>query len=232
MSVDFYTLSKKRAKVLNLNGRLETVHFLRLVIRNALSQDAQGIVDAAIESALREWGPTPELPNWVVQVGWDGKPGPGSPIFKWRRGRRLYCFDDELLHPAGYLGERELGGFHFRAVKEQEYLNDLATARKIDEGNANVFKDFWAGETFKTGREFLDYRRGGSGSAARGRSRHFARGDSSGPALSPKLHKIVCLIRFIESKGNRASSADLQFLGCLRSKAAQLGYGPQCSSAG
>ena len=228
MSVDFYTLRKKGIKVFNPDGRLEPVYFLQLVIRNALSPDSQGIIDAAIGNAMKEWESTEELPKWVVQVGYDGKPGPGLPIYKWRRNRKLYCFDDELLHPLGYLGDRELGGFLFRTVKEQELLNDLATARRIDEGKTRVFKDFWAGETFKTGSEFLEYRSRG----ARSPVRHPCRSDSSHLTLSSKLSKIVYLIRFIEAKGNQASSADLQFLGCLRTKAAQLGYGPLRSYAG
>jgi hypothetical protein len=220
MSVDFYTLRKKGVKVFRRGGRIETVTFLQLVIRNALSQEAQGVIDAAIKSAFGQWETTRELPEMVVQVGRDGTPGPGSPIYRWGKSRRVYCFDDELLEPVGYLGERELSGFLFRTVREQEWINDVVTARKIDEGGARVYKDFWAGEIFKTGEEFLAYRRGGW----RKPEVNLRRFNSAQSMLSPKLSKIVCLIRFIESKGQCASSADLQFLACLKTKAIQLGY--------
>lgn len=220
MSVDFYTLRKKGISVYGMNGKHETVYFLQLVIRNALSPDAQEVIDRAIKHAFDEWESVPKLPGYVVQIGSSGIMEAGCPIFEWSRNRRVYCFDDELLEPFGYLGERKQGGFLFRTVREQRYLNDLATARKIDEGGASVYKDFWAGETFKSGSEFLAYRRGGNGNGRRRNQWN----ESSRQGVSPKLSKIVHLIRLIESKGNGASSADLHFLVCLKNKALELGY--------
>jgi hypothetical protein len=42
--------------------------------------------------------------------------------------------------------------------------------------------------------------------------------------MSPRISKILSLIRFIEEKGHRASPADLHFLGSLKEKAVQFGY--------
>jgi len=220
MGANLYALKKKAVMVLNSDGNRETVHLLQLSVEHALSQDSQRMVDAALRHASKEWEGCQDIPKLVVLVEGDGVPRPGSPIFKWHFCKRAYCFDHELPAPLCYLGERELGGYLFRTVKEQAHLNDLETARHIDEGRAKVYKDFWKGKLFESGEEFL-----------RSRERHLrSQGKERRPqrdsqhSLPPRLSKIFTLIRLIERKGNSASPADLHFLGCLKDKASQLGY--------
>ena len=50
------------------------------------------------------------------------------------------------------------------------------------------------------------------------------RKESGYDVVPPRISKILSLIRFIKEKGQRASPADLHFLGSLREKAGQLGY--------
>jgi hypothetical protein len=130
----------------------------------------------------------------------------------------VYHFEDELLAPVGYLGARTPAGFLLRGEREQAMLDDLATACRIDEGKAEVYSDFWAGKTFRSGAEFLAHRR------QRGAARDFRGVDGGRPSAvaTARLSKIVSLIRVIESKGERASPADLQFLACLKDKAVRL----------
>lgn len=222
MGLDLYTLKKKGVMVLKPDGGRETAYLLQLVVANALSQDVQEVVDRAIKNAYREWESVQLFPELVVQVGIDEIPHPGAPMYIWN-SKRVYCFDDDLLKPAGFLGNRELSGFLFRTIEEQRRLDDFATARGIDEGRAKVYRDFWSGETFQSGEEFLAYRRG----------LFNCRGDRCGPAMEgksarsrhhPRLAKILNLIKHIEIKGRKASTADIQYLNCLREKAAQLGY--------
>jgi hypothetical protein len=223
MSVDLYVLKRKSVKVLVQNGVQETVGFLELAVENGLSQDSQRMVDSAVKYARREWEGREGFPELVVQVGAAGFPRPGSPIFKWPFFRRPYCFDHELPAPFGYLGERELRGYRFRTVREQAWLNIVETARRIDEGSTKVYKDFRNGEVFGSGEEFL-----------RARGQFMQSGDASGKsgqhgynAVSPRVTKILELIRFIQEKGESASPADINFLGSLREKAVQLGYSCQ-----
>ena len=205
--------------VLNENGRRDTVYFLQLAVGHALSTDSRRLVDAAIRHAGRLWKGSDDFPTFVVQVGSDGIPSTGSALYRWQFHRRPYCFDHELPQPVGFLGDRELRGYRFRTVGEQEHIRDFETARHIDKGSATVYKDFWRGKIFESGEEFLRYRSRIPGAASE--ERRPGTGDlPSGP---PRLLKILALIGFIESKGNRASAADLHFLGCLRDKASQLG---------
>ena len=95
MSVDLYVLKKKSVEVLAQNGIREIVGFLQLVVENALAQDSQRMVDSAVKCARKKWEEPGELPKFVVQVGADGFPRPGSPIFKWPFLKRPYCFDAE-----------------------------------------------------------------------------------------------------------------------------------------
>lgn len=219
MGFDLYTLRKKGIVLHSGDGGREKVNLLQLVVANALAQDVQQVVDLAIKNAYKEWENVRHFPGLVVQAGIAGMPRAGAPIFKWS-GKRVYCFDDDLLKPVGYLGTMELGGFAFRTVEEQTILDDLATARGIDEGSAKVYRDFWGGETFQSGEEFLAYRRGfvksqnaGGGSTVAQQAAHQSR-----------LNKILSLIKHIEIKGRKASNADVQYLNCLRQKAVQLGY--------
>ncbi|MFZ2447343.1 MAG: hypothetical protein WAW37_13375 [Syntrophobacteraceae bacterium] len=220
MSVDLYTLKKRAVVVLAQNGIRETIHLLQLAVEHALWQDSQEMVDRSVKSAHKEWGEHGELPEFVVQVGRNGLPRPGSPIFKWPFFKRSYCFDHELPAPFGYLGERETWGYLFRTVREQACINIVETARRIDEGSTKVYKDFWHGEVFESGEEFLRFQ-----------GRFVQSGDRSGKSrengydvVSPRISKILGLIRFIEEKGHRASPADLHFLGSLREKAVRFGY--------
>lgn len=216
MGVDLYTLKKKAIIVQNSDGRQQRVHFLQRVVRNALAPDARDSVDYAVNAAHREWQNHDRLPQWVIQVEEEGRPEPGMPIFRWEGFKRVYCFDNELLQPEWYLGERELGGFHLRTAAEQDYLNDLATAHSIDAGQTHVYKDFWTGKTFASGAEYLAYRRG------RLKPRRQPQ-EQPEPRSHPSLAKIISLIEFIQAKGNRATPADIQYLGCLKNKAGQLG---------
>jgi hypothetical protein len=220
MGANLYALRKRAVMVLSSDGNRETVHLLQLAVEHALSQDSQRLVDSVLRHASEEWEDCQEIPGLVVLVEGDGVPRPGSPIFKWHFGKRGYCFDHELPAPLGHLGERGLRGYVFRTVQEQAHLNDLETARRIDEGTIKVYKDFWKGKLFESGEEFL-----------RSRERHFRSQSKerrpqreSQTSLPPKLAKIFNLIRFIERKGNSASPADLHFLGCLKNKASQLGH--------
>jgi hypothetical protein len=220
MGTNLYVLRKKAVMVLSSDGNRQTVHLLQLSVEHALSQDSQRMVDVALRHASEEWEDCKELPRLVVLVEGDGVPRPGSPIFGWHFCKRGYCFDHELPVSLGYLGDRELGGYLFRTIKEQAHLNDLETARHIDEGRAKVYKDFWKGKLFESGEEFLRSRE--RHLRSQGKERRPQR--ESQPFLPPRLAKIFTLIRFIERKGNSASPADLHFLGCLRDKASQLGH--------
>jgi hypothetical protein len=220
MGVGLYTLKKKAIILIKHESTREYAYFLQLAIANALSQDAQEMVDRVIKGAHKGWQNSQIFPTLVVQVGMDGIPKSGAPMFAWRN-KRVYCFEDDLLNPVGYLGDRELGGFAFRSIEEQRLVDDNATARAIDAGRTKVYKDFWSGRTFQTGEEFLEYRRGKFKADVR---------EAAGPVRdkSPshphRLTKILNLIRHIEVKGRRASIADIQYLDCLKQKAAQLGY--------
>ncbi|MEN6441569.1 MAG: hypothetical protein ABFD97_23660 [Syntrophobacter sp.] len=220
MGVDLYTLRKRAVVVLTPNGTRETIHFLQCAVERALARDSQGLVDSAIKHASREWEKQSEPPKLVVQVGSNGLPRSGSPIFKWTFFKRSYCFDHELPAPCGYLGEREVWGYLFRTVREQARLNVIETARRIDEGSAKVYRDFWHGEVFESGEEFLRFQ----GQAGRVENRNRKSNESGYDVMSPRISKILGLIRFIREKGQQASPADLHFLGSLREKAVQLGY--------
>ena len=220
MSVDLYVLKKKAVTVLGQNGIRKTVYFLQLAVEHALSQDSQRMVDSAVKHANKEWEGNGELPEFVVQVGSNGLPRPGTPIFKWPFFKRSYCFDHELAVPFGYLGEREVWGYLFRTVQEQASLNIIETARRIDEGSTKVYKDFWNGEIFGSGEEFLRFQ----GQFIRSENENRKSKANGFDAVSPRVSKILGLIRLIRKKGQSASPADLHFLGSLREKAAQLGY--------
>ncbi len=219
MGVDLYALKKRAVMVLAPGGIRETVYFLQLAVEHALSQDSQKLVDSAVKYAYREWQDHGEFPKYVVQVGSSGLPQSGSPIFKWPFFKRSYCFDHELPAPFGYLGERETRGYLFRTAREQACINIAETARRIDEGSTEAYKDFWHGEMFQSGEEFLRFHgRFMQSGGGNGKS-----GESGQDAASPRVSKILGLIRFIREKGERASPADLHFLGSLREKAVQLG---------
>lgn len=220
MSIDLYTLRKKTVTVLAQNGIRETVFLLQLAVEHALAQDSQRMVDSAIKYAYKEWEEHGVLPEFAVQVGSNGRPQSGSPIFKWPFFKRPYCFDHDLPAPFGYLGERETWGYLFRTVREQACLNVVETARRIDEGSAEVYKDFWQGEMFESGEEFLRFR----GRSVQSEDGNGKSGERDYDVLSPRILKILSLIRCIKEKGQRASPADLHFLGSLREKAVQLGY--------
>ena len=220
MSVDLYVLKKKSLKVLVENGMRESVCFLQLAVENALAQDSQRLVDSAVKLARRQWAEHDSLPEFVVQVGAGGFPGSGSPIFKWPFFKRSYCFDHELPAPFGHLGGRESWGYRFRTVREQTWFNVAETARRIDEGSARVYKDFWHGEVYASGEEFLR----SQGQFVKAGNGHERAGKRGYDAVSPRVSKILGLIRFIQEKGESASPADLNFLGVLREKAVQLGY--------
>ena len=220
MGIDLYTLRKRAVMVLAQNGTRETVYFLELAVEHALSQDSQGLVESAVKYSRKEWEEHSELPGFVVQVGSNGFPRPGSPIFKWPFPKRPYCFDHELSAPFGYLGEREIWGYLFRTVREQACVNIVETARRIDEGSRIVYKDFWHGEVFESGDEFLrsQYQ------FEQSEDRCGKRKESGYDIVPPRISKILSLIRLIKEKGQKASPADLHFLGSLREKAGQLGY--------
>ncbi len=220
MSVDLYAIRKRAVMILAQNGKRETIYFLQLAVEHALSQDSQTMVDSAVKYAYKEWEGHSELPECVVLVGSNGLPRSGSPIFKWPFFKRAYCFDHELPAPFGYLGEREVWGYLFRTVREQARINIVETARRIDEGSTKVYKDFWHGEVFESGEEFLKFQ----GQFIQSKSGCRKPGESGNNFVSPRISKIHGLIRCIEEKGQRASPADLHFLGTLREKAMQLGY--------
>jgi len=222
MGLALYTLKKKGVMVLKPDGARQTLYLLQLVVANALSQDVQEIVDRAIKGAYREWQSAQLFPRLVVQVGIDGIPHPGVPIFTWSN-RRVYCFDDELLNPTGFLGDREISGFLFRTLDEQRRLEAYTSARASGEGRARAYRDLLSGQTFQSGEEFLAYRRGLFG-YREDRSAPTATGRSKQSVPHPRLAKILDLIKHIEVKGRKASSADIQYLNCLKQKAAQLGY--------
>jgi hypothetical protein len=219
MGVDLYVLRKRAVRMLAQNGMRENIYFLQLAVEHALSRDSQGMVDSAVKYAYKEWEEYSELPGFVVQVGRNRLPRSGSPIFKWPFFKRPYCFDHELPAPYGYLGEREIWGYHFRTVREQASLNIVETARRIDEGSTEVYKDYWHGEVFESGEEFLRFQ-GQFVQSEDGNGKSKERGYD---VESPRISKILGLIRCIEEKGQRASPADLHFLGSLREKAVQLG---------
>lgn len=220
MGVNLYTLRKRAVMVLGQNGIRKPVYFLQVAVEHAFWQDSQGMVDSAVKHAYKEWEGNSQLPEYVVRVGRNGLPQPGSPIFKWPFLKRSYCFDHELPSPFGYLGEREIGGYLFRTVREQASLNVAETARRIDEGSTKVYKDFLHGEVFESGEEFLKFQgRFKQPDDRNGKSR-----ESGYDVVSPRISKILGLIRFIEEKGQRASPADLHFLGTLKEKAVQFGY--------
>jgi hypothetical protein len=220
MGVNLYALRRKALVLLASDGERETVHLLQLSVEHALSQDSQRMVDSALRQACKEWEECAKFPKLVVLVDGDGVPRPGSPIFAWHFCKRAYCFDHELPAPSGYLGDRELGGYLFRSVKEQAHFSDLETARHIDEGTTKVYKDFWRGKVFESGAEFLRSRE--RYLRSQGKEKRLKR--DSQPSLPPRLAKIFALISLIERKGTSASPADLHFLGCLRAKVSQLGY--------
>jgi len=178
------------------------------------------MVDSAVKYAHEEWEEHSQVPKFVVQVGSNRLPQSGSPIFKWPFFKRSYCFDHELPSPFGYLGEREIWGYLFRTVREQACLNIVDTARRIDEGSTEAYKDFWHGQVFESGEEFLRFQSRFMQSDDGNRKSE----ESGYDVVSPRISKILSLIRFIEEKGQRASPADLYFLGSLREKAVQLGY--------
>lgn len=219
MPISLYTL-RKRALMLHADGKRQAVYFIQLAVRNALAQDSRTMVDHALKHASEEWRGCRSLPELVVQVGFDGIPRTGSPIYRWQFLRRSFCFEHELPSPSGYLGERELWGYLFRTVEEQKQMRDFETAELIDRGAAKVYRNFWKGEVFGSGDEFLKYRRQFQCSRPEMET-------STGTGRSPlpsKVSKILSLIRHIERKGDRASRADLHFLECLRDKALQLGH--------
>ncbi|MCE5334967.1 MAG: hypothetical protein LLG06_10285 [Desulfobacteraceae bacterium] len=220
MSVDLYTLKKRAVMVLAQNGLRKTVYFLQLAVEHALSQDSQRMVDSAVKYAYKEWEEYGELPEFVVQVGSNGLPNSGSPIIRWPFFKRSYCFDHELPAPCGFLGDRESWGYRFRTVREQACLNIIETARRIDEGSTEAYKDFWHGEVFESGEEFLRFH----GQFMQSNEGKRKVGTNGHDAVSPRISKILGLIRFIEEKGQGASQADLHFLGSLKKKAVQLGY--------
>jgi hypothetical protein len=220
MSVDLYTLRKRAVVVLAPNGKRETVYLLQLAVEHALCQDSQGMVDSAVRYAYKEWEDHGKLPEFVVMVGSNGLPRSGSPIFKWAFFKRSYCFDHELPAPFGYLGEKEIWGYRFRTVREQACINIVETARRIDEGSTEVYKDFWHGEVFQSGEEFLRFQ----GQFLQSEDGNGKSRKSGYDVISPRISKILGLIRCIEEKGQRASQADLHFLESLREKVAQLGY--------
>ena len=196
MGVNLYALRKRAVMVLAPSGIRETVYFLQLAVEHALSPDSQRMVDSAVKYAYKEWEDQSEFPKLVVQVGRDGLPESGSAIFKWPFFKRSYCFDHELPAPFGYLGEREIWGYLFRTAREQACLNIVETARRIDEGSTEVYKDFWHGKMFESGEEFL-----------RSQGRSMQSGDGNGKsgesgynAVSPRISKILGLIRFIRKK--------------------------------
>jgi hypothetical protein len=218
MGVDLYTLRKK-AVIVTRNGIRGSVYFLQLAVEHALSRDSQEMVDSAVKQAYKEWRGNIGLPEFVVGIGSHGLPQSGSPIFRWQFFKRSYCFDHELPAPFGYLGEREINGYIFRTASEQACLNTVEAARRIDEGSIKAYKDFWHGEVFKSGAEFLRFRNASMQS-------YEGNGESMGgrrDVVSPRVSKILNLIRFIEKKGRKASPADLSFLESLREKAGQLG---------
>lgn len=219
MGVDLYSLRKKAVMVFIPEGIRETVYFLQLSVEHALSQDSQEMVDSAVKHAYGEWRGAGQFPKFVVLVGSDGIPQPGSPIFEWPFFKRSYCFDHELPAPHGYLGKKEIRGYLFRTVGEQAYINTVETARRIDEGSTKVYKDFWHGEVFESGEEFLRFQ----GRFMQSEHGNKESGKSGGDVVSGRISKILGLIRFIEKKGEQASAADLHFLGSLREKAVQLG---------
>ena len=107
----------------------------------------------------------------------------------------------------------------FRTVREQARVDIAETARRIDEGLTEVYKDFWHGEVFESGEEFLRFQ-GQFGQSKGGNEKS---GENRYNGASPRISKILGLIRCIEEKGKKASQADLHFLGSLREKAVQLG---------
>ena len=103
---------------------------------------------------------------------------------------------------------------------EQACLNIVETARRIDEGSTEVYKDFWHGKVFESGEEFLRSQgRSMQSEDGNGKSR-----ENGYDVVSPRISKILGLIRFIREKGQSASLADLHFLGSLKEKAVQLGH--------
>jgi hypothetical protein len=73
---------------------------------------------------------------------------------------------------------------------------------------------------FESGEEFLKFQ----GRFKRSDDRNRESRESGYDVVSPRISKILGLIRFIEEKGQRASPADLHFLGTLKEKAVQFGY--------
>jgi hypothetical protein len=220
MAVNLYTLRKRAVMVLNADGRRDAVYFLQLAVEHALAQDSQKMVDYARKHAIKEWKGCGDFPRLVVQVGVDGIPRPGSPIHRWQFHARPFCFDHELPNPSGYLGERGLWGYLLRTVEEQEQLRDFETAQHIDKGTAKVYKDYWKGEVFESGEEFLRYR----DRYSRSQTEAERPGGGNQAFVPSRVSKILSLIRLIERKGESASVADLHFLGCLKDKASQLGH--------
>jgi len=199
MGNHLYVLEKKGIMLVHPDGQRRAAYFLRLAVRNAFSQDSQSLVDRAIRAASETWKRAQALPDLVIQVGFDGIPAPGSPVFRWDFAHRAYCFESELPQPTGYLGEREIGGFLLRSIEEQKFYDRIRAFGAADTRQGNAHFDIHT-----RGRTCYD-------------SNH------SGNILNRRLLKILSLIQFIESKGKKASEADLQYLGFLREKASQLG---------
>ncbi|HOV87330.1 MAG TPA: hypothetical protein PLM79_13280 [Syntrophobacteraceae bacterium] len=222
MAVDLYTLRRKAILILGPKDLRQTVHVLQLAVRNALSQDAQALVDQAVRAAYREWDQASTFPQRVVQVGMDGNPKPGSPIFPWSPARKVFCFDSDLLVPWGYVGERGIHGYSVRSQEEQAALNDSRAGSRVDGTRARVYRGSRAGKAFGAEHDFSGYGREAP-PGMKPADPSFGAREEIGQA---RMGKIVSLIRLIESKGPRASLADREFLHALKQKASQLAHFP------
>jgi hypothetical protein len=198
MGNHLYILEKRGAMLVQTDGERVCAYFLRLAVRNVFSQDSHSLVDRAVRVASAAWKGAKVRPGLVIQVGLDGFPTPGSCIFRWDFTGRAYCFESELPQPVGYLGEREIGGF-------------LLCARKEERGWERV-EPFGAADSMH-GRTQAGLREWSSPLNPQGSSRGTRNG---------KLPKILSLIKTIESKGWKASEADIRYLDLLREKASQL----------
>jgi len=217
MGVNLYSLRRRAVMVLRGDVERESVYFLQLAVEHALSQDSQRMVESALKHASREWMWCKEVVRLVVQVGADGFPRSGAPIFEWLFPKRVHCFEHELPAPVGYLGERDLWGYTFCSAKNEASSRGHRAAWPMNEGRAGD-RPYWNGNLAESEEESLRYRAGKSWSQSK--KKRAVR--YSEDYLPPRLLKILTLIRLIEGKGSDASPADLHFLGCLRDKAAQL----------
>lgn len=219
MAKDLYTLRRKGVMLIHSSARRQPVYFLQLTVRNALSRDSLVLVNLAIEGVQFEWPPSAKLPGRVVRLGIDGVPKPGAPIFDWKFEGRAWCFDDELPDPVGYLGEREIGGFLLRTSREGR-CDRPATVSRGAYGETGSHIDFRV-----LGRpRFADHSRMFRQSRDERPYRGSRQGDAPEGKLDATFAKIVSLIHLIESKGQKASPADIQFLGCLKQKVVQLSH--------